>query len=57
MRVIATNVGYYEQIREVGDEFEVPDGTEGSWIVPVCPVQDSQKQDNGDKEPSSKRPR
>lgn len=36
MRVRATARGYYgNQIREVGKVFDVPEGTKGSWFVPV----------------------
>ena len=32
MQVKATKPGYFGKLREVGEEFEVPDGTEGSWF-------------------------
>lgn len=35
MKVIATKLGYFVKLREPGDEFEVPDGTKGSWFQPV----------------------
>ena len=35
MRVIATKVGFFDYLRQVGEEFEVPDGTKGSWFKPV----------------------
>lgn len=35
MKVIATKLGYFGKLRDVGDEFEVPDGTKGSWFQPV----------------------
>lgn len=35
MKVIATKLGYFGKLREPGDEFEVPDGTKGSWFQPV----------------------
>ncbi len=36
MKVIATARGYFDQIREPGDEFEVPDDTkEATWFEPV----------------------
>ena len=35
MKVIATKQGYFGKLREPGDEFEVPDGTKGSWFQPV----------------------
>lgn len=36
MRVIATKRGFFGALREPGDEFEVPQGTEGSWFEPVA---------------------
>lgn len=35
MKVIATKQGYLGKLRQPGDEFEVPDGTKGSWFEPV----------------------
>lgn len=35
MKVIATKLGYFGKLREPGDEFEVSDGTKGSWFQPV----------------------
>jgi len=35
MRVVATAQGYLGCFREVGDEFEVPDGAKGSWFTAV----------------------
>ena len=35
MKVIATKQGYFGKLRQPGDEFEVPDGTKGSWFQPV----------------------
>lgn len=35
MKVIASKLGYFGKLREPGDEFEVPDGTKGSWFHPV----------------------
>lgn len=35
MKVIATKLGYFGKLREPGDEFEVPDGTKGSWFQPI----------------------
>ena len=32
MNVIATAKGYYDALREIGDVFEVPDGTTGTWF-------------------------
>lgn len=36
MRVVATAPGYFGALRVEGDEFEVPDGTKGSWFKPVA---------------------
>lgn len=38
MEVIATKVGFYGRFREVGDKFEVPDGSKASWYEPVKPT-------------------
>ena len=35
MLVIATAKGFFGQYRNEGDEFEVPEGTKGSWFKPV----------------------
>ena len=35
MKVIATQAGYFGKLRQPGDEFDVPDGTKGSWFEPV----------------------
>ena len=35
MRVIATKPGFFDYLRQEGDEFEVPEGTKGSWFKPV----------------------
>jgi hypothetical protein len=35
MRVVANSLGYFGSLRNAGDEFEVPDGTKGSWFAPV----------------------
>ena len=35
MKVIATKLGYFGKLRQPGDEFDVPDGTKGSWFQPV----------------------
>lgn len=35
MLVRAIERGYHGQIREKGDEFEVPDTLKGRWFVPV----------------------
>lgn len=36
MRVVANSKGYFGAVREAGEEFEVPDGTKGSWFAPVA---------------------
>ena len=40
MKVIATKQGYLGKLRQPGDEFEVPDGTKGSWFEPVKKAED-----------------
>lgn len=35
MKVVAIKRGFYEQIREEGDAFEVEDGLTASWFEPV----------------------
>lgn len=37
MLVKANSIGYFGALRSAGDEFEVPDGTKGSWFAPVEP--------------------
>lgn len=36
MRVVANSIGYFGALRAAGDEFEVPDGTKGSWFAPLA---------------------
>jgi hypothetical protein len=37
MRVVAIKEGYDNiKLREVGEEFEMPEGAKGSWFVPVA---------------------
>ncbi len=43
MKVIATDKGYYGQVREAGDEFEVKDGDKGSWFKPVATATKDEK--------------
>lgn len=43
MRVIATARGYDGiNLREVGEEFDMPDGSKGSWFTPVEPEEKPQ---------------
>jgi len=35
MQVIATAVGFHGKLRQVGDKFDVADGSKGSWYEPV----------------------
>ena len=35
MLVKSTERGYFGQLREIGDEFEVPSGASASWFKPV----------------------
>lgn len=48
MDVIATKPGYFGKLRAVGDKFEVPDGTKGSWFKPVS-------EETGEKKPAPKK--
>ena len=50
MKVIATKLGYFGKLREPGDEFEVPDGTKGSWFQPV----EQKANGKGGKKPEAK---
>ncbi len=43
MRVVAIKAGYFGQLREAGEEFEVPDGTKGSWFQPVQAAEPERK--------------
>ena len=43
MKVIATKAGYFGKLRQPGDEFDVPDGTKGSWFHPVNREPDDKK--------------
>jgi hypothetical protein len=51
MKVTAIKQGYFGKLRAVGDEFEVPEGTKGSWFQPVKqkPADDKAKAKPGDK--------
>jgi len=33
--VVAIAIGFDGQLRQVGDEFEMQEGSKGSWFVPV----------------------
>lgn len=35
MKVIATARGFFGRLREVDEEFEVPNGEKASWFTPV----------------------
>lgn len=35
MKVRAIAVGFLDHLRQIGDEFEVPDGTVADWIEPI----------------------
>lgn len=35
MRVVATAPGYIGHYREIGEEFDVPEGAKASWFTPV----------------------
>lgn len=49
MKVIATKQGYLGKLRQPGDEFEVPDGTKGSWFEPVKQKAEDKKAKQGEK--------
>lgn len=35
MKVVATAKGFVGKLREIGEEFDVPEGLKASWFVPV----------------------
>ena len=49
MRVIATKPGFFDYLRQEGDEFEVPEGTKGSWFKPVSADEPEAKPTRGRK--------
>lgn len=51
MRVVAKSIGYFGSLRAAGDEFEVPDGTKGSWFAPVEPEVKAKSAKGKGKEP------
>lgn len=48
MKVTATKPGYFGKLRQIGDEFDVPDGTKASWFAPAAadqkPAEPAKKQ-------------
>lgn len=44
MLVRAIAKGHYKCLREIGDEFDIPQDTTGSWFVPV--EQDAEIEDD-----------
>lgn len=44
MLVRAIAKGHYKSLREIGDEFDIPQGMTGSWFVPV--EQDAEVEDD-----------
>ena len=38
MKVVANSIGYFGAVRVAGDEFDVPEGTTGSWFAPAAEV-------------------
>lgn len=36
MKVTAIKPGYFGKLRQIGDEFDVPDGTKASWFAPAA---------------------
>ena len=43
MRVVASSIGYFGSVRVAGDEFDVPQGTTGSWFAPVTTAEAESK--------------
>lgn len=55
MKVIATEKGYFGQIREAGDEFEVPDDVgDSNWFKPVKEAKDEQANQRRQDQPRGK---
>lgn len=55
MKVIALKQGYFGKLRQPDDQFEVPDGTKGSWFQPVKPVK-PEAEAKGGKKPEAAEP-
>jgi hypothetical protein len=54
MRVVATKQGYDNiKLREVGEEFEMPEGAKGSWFVPVAKAKKAEAKDKSKAEPTT----
>jgi hypothetical protein len=47
MEVIAIRRGYHGKLREPGEKFDVPVGTEGSWFEPTSKVEVVEKPARG----------
>lgn len=43
MKVIALKQGYFGKLRQLGDEFDVPEGSKASWFEPVKPKTEGKK--------------
>jgi hypothetical protein len=56
MRVVATSTGYFGSLREVGDEFEVPHGTKGSWFTSVVATANEKPAGKGKGKPAEPEP-
>jgi len=59
MKVVAIKPGYFGSLRDVGDEFEVPEGSRASWFTAVnqmANIKDS-KSRKGFEVSAAKRPR
>lgn len=37
MKVVATAKGFLGKLRDIGEEFDAPEGLKASWFVPVVP--------------------
>jgi hypothetical protein len=53
MKVRAIKTGYFGKLRNEGDEFEVPEGTKGSWLEEVKQADKPEKAKKSDKSDKS----
>jgi hypothetical protein len=56
MLVKAKAKGHFGSLREVGDEFEVPHGTKGSWFTPVAASANEKPAGKGKGKPAESEP-
>ena len=45
MRVIATKPGYFGKLRDIGEEFDVPDDAKATWFTPAKGGKQAEKDD------------